>query len=420
LTNTHLLIIILFVLLLISSFFSGSETAMMAVNRYRLRHLKRQNHKAAQRVIKLLERPDRLLGIILIGNTFANMLISTVTTLVVITLFGNVAVVPATILMALIVLIFAEITPKTLAALHPERFAFPASGSLWLLLKLFYPLVFLANGISNTLLKLFKVNFSKKTSDDLSGEEMRTLVFESVGQLAISSRHMMLGVLDLSAITIDDIKVPRNEILGIDLDLPWPVILQQLSSSAHTRLPIFKENIDQVQGILHLRKALNLAAEGKLNKTTLMDIMEEVYFIPEGTLLNVQLVNFRKQKQRMGLIVDEYGDIQGLLTLDDILEEIVGEFTTNLAGAGKKNIQQLRDGSVQIDGNINIRELNRQLQWTLPTAGPKTLSGLIVENLETIPEGPVCLIIEDYRIEVIQIEENMLKRIKIWSFPSSG
>ena len=337
LSHIHLLIIALIVLVLISSFFSGSETAMMAINRYRLRHLLRKNHLGAKRVIQLLERPDRLLGVILIGNTFANMLISAVATVIAIALFGNVAVVPATIIIALVVLIFAEVTPKTLAALQPERFAFPASFILWLLLKLFYPIVWVANGISNGFLQLFRVNIKKKLSDDLTGEEIRTLVFESAGQLALGSKHMMLGVLDLSAIAVDDIKVPRNDIVGIDLDDPWPTILQQLSASEHTRLPVFRESIDNVQGILHLRKALNLAAQGQLDGEKLVTILEEAYFIPEGTLLNVQLVNFKLQKGRMGLIVDEYGDIQGLLTLDDILEEIVGEFTTNLSGDAKEH-----------------------------------------------------------------------------------
>ncbi len=389
---------------------------MMAINRYRLRHLMRKNHAAAKRVSRLLERPDRLLGVILIGNTFANMLVSAVTTVIAIELYGSVAVVPATIIVALIVLIFAEITPKTLAVLHPERLAFSASWLLWLLLKLFYPLVFIANCISNGFLKLFKVDIQRATTDDLTGEEMRTLVFESAGQLAVGSKHMMLGVLDLSGISVDDIKVPRNDIVGIDLDASWSVILEQLSTSEHTRLPVFRESIDQVQGILHLRKALNLAANRELDKVKLLAILEETYFIPEGTLLNIQLVNFRQQKCRMGLIVDEYGDIQGLLTLDDILEEIVGEFTTNLPGSNK-NIQHQKDGSYMIDGGINIRDLNRQMHWTLPTDGPKTLSGLIVENLETIPDFGVCLSIGEYRIEVVQIEENMVKLVKIWLVP---
>ncbi|HVV69370.1 MAG TPA: HlyC/CorC family transporter [Gammaproteobacteria bacterium] len=412
-SHIHLLIIALIALILISGFFSGSETAMMAINRYRLRHLLRKNHKAAKRVSQLLERPDRLLGVILIGNTFANMLVSAVATVIAITLFGKVAVVPATIIVALLVLIFAEITPKTLAALQPERFAFPASFILRLLLKLTYPVVWVASSISNNFLKLFKVNIRKKTTDDLTGEEIRTLVFESAGQLAMGSKHMMLGVLDLSAITVDDIKVQRNDIVGINLNDPWSAILQQLSTSQHTRLPVFREDINNVQGILHLRKALNLAALGQLDEEKLLSILEEVYFIPEGTLLNVQLVNFKLQKRRMGLVVDEYGDIQGLLTLDDILEEIVGEFTTNLPGS-QKHIKQLRDGSFLVDGGMSIRSLNREMHWVLPITGPKTLSGLIVESLEIIPDSGVCLSIHGYRMEVLQTEENTVKLVKIY------
>ncbi len=411
----YLLFLGLGFLISVSSFFSGSETAMMAINRYRLRHLVSKQHPAAMRVSRLLERPDRLLGVVLIGNTFTNMLISAVASLVAIHLFGPVAVIPASIAMALIVLIFAEVVPKTLAALRPESFAFPASGLLAILLTVLYPLVWCANAISNGFLRLFNVNIKLygKVLDHLTGEEVRTIVHEATHQLTTGSKHMMLGVLDLSAITVDDVSVPRNDIVGIDLEDSWPVILEQLAASEHTRLPVFNSNIDQVQGVLHVRKALNLATQGQLSKTTLMNNLEDVYFIPEGTPLNVQLLNFRQAKRRIGLVVDEYGDIQGLITLDDILEEIVGEYTTNLA-ASYKNIQRQPDGSYLIDGGASIRELNRRFQWGLPTSGPKTLSGLIVEYLEMIPTAGVGLRISGYPIEVLEMEENTIKVVRIW------
>ncbi len=411
--SLHGLLILLFVLVVASGFFSGTETAMMALNRYRLRHLTRQGNKAAQRVSRLLEHPDRLLGVILIGNTFSNMLVSAVTTVIAIRLLGPLGVFPATLFIALIVLIFAEITPKTVAVLNPDRFAYPASWLLSVLLKLVYPLVFCANILSNGFLRLFKIKIKLRELEDLTGEEVRTLVFEATGQLSKGYKRMMLGVLDLGGMTVDDIQVPRNDIVGIDANDSWPEILAQLAHSEHTRLPVYSESIDQVQGMLHLRKALNLAGQGQLDKMSLLSLLEEVYFIPQGTPLNIQLLNFKREKHRIGLVVDEYGDILGLVTLDDILEEIVGEFTTNMSSS-YKSIQRQRDGSYLVNGSISIRELNRELHWQLPTDGPKTLSGLIIEYLEIIPTAVVGLRLNGYAVEVVQTEENTIKLVRIW------
>lgn len=414
LNSLHGLFILLIVLIIVSGFFSGSETAMMALNRYRLRHLARQGNKAAKRVSQLLERPDRLLGVILIGNTFSNILISAVATVIAIRLVGPLGVFPATLLIALMVLIFAEITPKTVAVLNPDRFAYPASWLLTGLLKIGYPLVFCANALANGFLRLLRINMKLRELEDLTGEEVRTLVFESTGQLSKGYKRMMLGVLDLGGMRVNDIQVPRNDIIGIDINDSWPEILAQLAKCEHTRLPVYAESIDQVQGILHLRKALNLVGQGNLNKTTLLSLLEEVYFIPEGTPLNIQVLNFKREKRRMGLVVDEYGDIQGLVTLDDILEEIVGEFTTNMSST-YKSIQRQLDGSYLVNGSISIRELNRELHWQLPTDGPKTLSGLIIEHLETIPNSVVGLRLNnDYAVEVLQMEENTIKLVRIW------
>lgn len=386
---------------------------MMAINRYRLRHGVHKKIPGAMRVNKLLERPDRLLGFILMGNTFANMLASSLTAMLVIELFGSYAVIPASLLLTLFVLIFVEITPKTIAALNPERLAFPASAILVICIKIFYPLVWLVSVISNGFLRLFGVKISKKNLDLLTREEMRTVVFEAAGNLMHSYQNMMLGVLDLGGKTVDNIKVHRNDIRGIDLKKPWPQILEQLAHSEHTRLPAYRENIDNVEGVIHLRKALNLAAENRLNEQNLLAIMEEIYFIPEATPLNVQVINFRRERKRIGLVVDEYGEIQGLVTLDDILEEIVGEYTTSLE-ATYKMAQLQKDGSYLVDGAINISDLNRQAHMELPVEGPKTLSGLIIESLETIPTSAVSLRIDGYPIEVKKIADNTIKLVQVW------
>ncbi len=411
-THIYGLFALLILLVLVSGFFSGSETGMMSLNRYRLRHLVRKKNRAAKRVHELLERPDRLLGVILIGNTFANVLASAIATVLAVHLFGEIGVVPATIILAIFILLFAEITPKTVAALYPEKVSFSASWLLSFLLKILYPLVWGLNTISNGFLRLFNIKVKKRNIDHLTHEEMRTIVREAMGKVAPQYQNMMLGVLDLGGITVDDIKVPRSEIVGINLEDDWEVILAQLSKSQHTRLPVYKESIDQVQGMLHLRQALNLLAQNELTKETLLKVTQEIYFIPSGTSLNIQLLNFRQEKTRIGLVVDEYGDIEGLVTLEDILEEIVGEFTTNLVPS-YPNIQEQSDGSYFVDGSVGVRELNRRLDWKLPTEGPKTLSGLIIEYLEMIPPAGVGLRLAGYPMEVIQVEENMIKLVRV-------
>lgn len=409
----HWMLASLIALILISGFFSGSETSMMALNRYRLQHLVKKNNRPAQRVSKLLERPDRLLGVILIGNTFANILASAVTTLLAIQIFGEYAVLPASILVALLVLIFSEVMPKTIAALYPERLVFPASSILLVLLKIFYPLVWMTNTLSNGCLRLFGIKVNKRTVDLLTRDEIKTVLYEATGQLLVDDKTMMMGILDLGGKTVDDIKVPRQDIRAINLDNPWLQILEQLSTSHHTRLPVYRDNIDNVVGVLHLRKALHLAAIGKLSPNTLLTVMEDVYFIPETTPLNVQLVNFQQKRKRIGLVVDEYGDIKGLLTLDDILEEIVGEYTTSFA-ANYKSLELQKDGSYLVDGSVSILDVNRQLAINLPIDGPKTLSGLVIEYLEMIPPAAVSLRIADYPMDVIKVGENTIKLLKIW------
>lgn len=409
----HILFSVLVILILIAAFFSAAEIGMMSINRYRLRNLVRKKNPAAKRVSQLLERPDRLLGIILIGNNFANIFASAVATIIAVKLFGDIGVAIATVLLTLIILIFGEITPKTLAALYPEKIAFPSALVLKWLLFFLYPIVWIINTISNGLLRLFRVKLVKGGLDTISHEELRTIVREATGKTLSMYQEMLLSVLDLQKVTVDDIMVPRNEIIGIDLEQDWEEILKQLTVSQHTRLPVYRETIDQVEGMLHLRRALNLLAQNRLNKKTLSEIAGEIYFVPEGTPLNIQLLNFRQKKQRSGLVVDEYGDILGLITLEDILEEIVGEFTTNLAAA-RKDIQRQKDGSYLVDGSITIRELNRIMKWDFPTHGPKTLNGLIIEYLETLPSTDICLRLAGYPIEIDAVEENKIKTARIW------
>ncbi len=386
----------------------------MSLNRYRLRHLAKAKHKGAMRAYRLLKRPDRLIGLILLGNNFVNIAASVLTTIIAQRLFGDIGIAYATGLLTLVILIFAEVTPKTLAALHPERIAFPAAFILeWLLKFLYYPLVWPISIITNGILRLLGVSTDRQDSaEKLSNEELRTVVSEA--GVMISSRHqkMLTSILDLEKVTIDDIMVPRNEITGIDIDADWEETTRQLVSTQHTRLPVYQSDINNIVGIFHMRRALRLMANHEFTKEKFMSIMREPYFIPIGTPLNTQLLNFQTKKRRTGVVVDEYGDIQGLVTLEDILEEIVGEFTTDPAQHAK-DIHPQKDGTYLIDGGATIREINKSLNWNLPTDGPKTLSGLIVEFLEAMPEQGVSLRIAKHTIEIIQTKDNMVKMARL-------
>ncbi len=411
-TDVVLLILSLIALIFISGFFSGSETGLMSLNRYRLRHQAREGNKAAIRVNKLLERPDRLLGIILIGNTFANILASSIATILFIKLLGEYGVVVSTILLTFIVLIFAEIAPKTVAALYPQTVAYGASLVLTLLLKILYPIVWIANGVVNNFLKIFGIQVDKTSVDKLSMDELRTVVLESKGRISPLHQDMLLRILEMEEITVDDIMIPRTDIRGIDLNEEWPVLLNNLTSSAHTKLPLYRDDIDNVVGIIHLREALNLLGQNKLDKASLNKLAKEVYFVPEGTPLHIQLFNFRKAQRRSALVVDEYGDIIGLVTIEDILEEIVGELSTEVPSVWKSIITQT-DGSYIVDGSVNLRELNRIMDWQFPLDGPKTLGGLLVEYYQEIPQAGICMRINDYPLEILSVEDKLIKQVKI-------
>jgi Mg2+/Co2+ transporter CorB len=402
-------------LTMLSAFFSAAEIALMTVNRYRLRHLAKTGHRGARLAQALLHRPDRVIGVILLGSNFTNALASALTTVTAIRLLGEQesTIAIATVIIALVVLIFTDLAPKTLAALHPERIAYPSAFILTPLLKLLYPLVWLINGMANGILRLFGVSPEESSSRAMSREELRTVLIEA-GAL-ITSRHqrMLLSILDLENVTVEDIMIPRNEIVGIDLDSDIDEILRLLTTSQHTRLPIYRENIDHVLGIIHIRNALHLIAQGTLTKQSLQGIAREAYFVPEGTSLYTQLLNFQRQKRRIALVVDEYGDILGLVTLEDILEEIVGEFTTD-ASATMRDVHPQDDGSFLVNGGASVRELNRLMNWGLPTDGPKTLNGLIIEHMEFIPEPGTSLLIAGYPVEIVQTSANAVKTAKIF------
>lgn len=412
--SAGVLIAILVLMIVVSAFFSSSETGMMSLNRYRLKHLVKNNNRSAKRTDALLKRTDRLIGLILIGNNLVNIIASSIATVLGLKFFPHYGLAISTIGLTLVILIFAEVTPKTMAALYPERFAFTSSWVLGPLMKILFPVIWLVNTISNSLLMLFGINPKKVATSALNPEELRTVVNEAGTLIPRRHQDMLLSILDLEHVTVDDIMVPRNDIAGIDINDEWESILKQLTHTSHTRLLLFRDNIDDVVGFVHARDALRLLVKDQFDKTTLLRAVKEIYFIPENTPLNIQLGKFQRRKERIGLIVDEYGDIQGLVTLEDILEEIVGDFTTTIAPTPSEEIYPQPDGSYIIEGTTNIRDLNKELQWDLPTNGPRTLNGLIVEYLEDIPKTPVGMRIAGYPIEVLEIDHNAIRQARIF------
>ncbi len=402
----------LFLLIVFSAFFSGSETGLMSINRYRLRHLADQRHRGAMRAQRLLERPERLIGLILLGNNFVNILASAIATVIGLRLLGETGIAVATFVLTIVVLIFAEVTPKTIAALHPERYALPAALVLEPLLKVLYPLVWLINRITDGLFRILGIRTDGGGQMDLSAEELRVVVNEAGAMIPRRHQQMLLSILDLEKATVEDIMVPRNEIVGIDITDPWEDIVKQLTESQHTRLPVYEDDIDHVIGMVHLRRAIKLFQQGEATKDDFREVIHDAYFIPEGVPLNTQLINFQKERRRIGLVVNEYGEIQGLVTLEDILEEIVGEFTTDPA-ARSRDIHRQEDGSYLVDASIPVRELNKFFHWHLPTDGPKTLNGLIIEHLESIPDPGTSMLLESHPVEIVQTSQNAVKTVLI-------
>jgi len=406
------LLSILIALLILSGFFSAAETGMMAVNRYRLKHLQKQKHRGSLRVGRLLERPDRLIGTILIGNNLANNFAAAICTVIAIRFWGSNSVYIATGLLTLFVLIFSEITPKTMAALYPEKVAFPSSLLLSPLLKVMNPIVALVNSVTNGLVRVLGMDPEKTSEVHVSSAELRTIVTDAGQLIPARHRELLLNILDLEHVTVDDIMVPRNEVFGIDLDHSDEDILMRIQTSAHTRLPVWRDDINNIVGVLHMRNISRVIDKHGLDRAALEREMDRPYFVPESTPLHTQLLNFQKKKMPLGVVVDEYGEVLGLVALEDILEEIVGEFTSNLADEGDSIFPQ-RDGSYIIDGTANIREINKALDWSLPTDGPKTLSGLMLEHLEAFPDANAGLAIGDYRLEILALEDNVVQSVRV-------
>jgi len=400
-------------LLFLSAFFSGSETALMTLNRYRLKHLADEGHTGAQLAAKLLEKPDRLIGLILLGNNFVNIMASSLATLIALRLGGDGAIAIAAGILTFVVLIFSEVAPKTLAAMHPEKVAFPAAWIYTPLLKVMFPLVWLVNLMANSILKLLGIYQEDSDGQALSREELKTVVNEAGAMIPHKHQRMLLSILDLEKIYVEDIMVPRTQLDGIDIDAPISEILDQLQQSPYTRVLVYEGSIDHVLGFIHSRNILKEALDSDgLTHEELRELIREPYFIPKGTPLNKQLINFQRNRRRWGLVIDEYGDVHGLLTMADLLEEIVGEFATDPSDH-IASVHPQDDGSYLVDGTALLRELSRNMQWELPTEGPKTLNGLIVEYLQTLPEAGTSLMIEGYPIDIIQIQDNVVKTARI-------
>ncbi|EOV9658618.1 HlyC/CorC family transporter [Cronobacter turicensis] len=412
--STTTLIVTLIVMVVVSAYFSGSETGMMTLNRYRLRHLSKQGNRAAKRVERLLRKPDRLISLVLIGNNLVNILASSLATIVGMRLYGDAGVAIATGVLTFVVLVFAEVLPKTVAALYPEKVAFPSSFLLGPLQIIMMPLVWLLNMITRVLMRMVGIKADNVVSAALSKDELRTIVHESRSQISRRNQDMLLSVLDLEKVSVSDIMVPRNDIVGIDINDDWKSIVRQLTHSPHGRIVLYRESLDDAIGMLRIREAWRQMNEKKeFTKEVMLRAADEIYYVPEGTPLSVQLVKFQRNKKKVGLVVNEYGDIQGLVTVEDILEEIVGDFTTSMSPTLAEEVTPQNDGSVIIEGSANVRELNKAFNWRLPEEEARTVNGMILEALEEIPSAGIRLRLNQYDIDILDVQENMIKQVRI-------
>ncbi len=403
---------LLVVLIVLSAFFSSSETGLVALNRYRLRHHVKAGHRSAKLAQSLLSKPDRMFGLILLGNNLVNIMAASIATVIALRILGESGVWVSTVVLTFVVLIFAELMPKTLAAMHPQRIAYPASLILAPLLKLLYPIVWLINLVASIFLRPFGIKVPSNHSEALSREELRVVLQESGRHISSNHQQMLLNILDLEHGSIDDVMVPRQDIVGIDLSEDWERTIERLAKTVHTRLPVWDGDLENMIGLLHVRSILPRLSKGLLDKDSLLKAIRSPYYVPEGTTLTQQLLEFQSRERRLALVVDEYGDIQGLVTLDDILEEIVGEYTTE-GVVPEKKIRKQKDGSYLIDGSASVRMLNRRLDIELPTTEATTLNGLILEYLESLPEGNTCLTIGNYELTIVDLADKRIRKVKL-------
>lgn len=412
--STGTLMIILVILIIMSAYFSASETSMMTLNRYRLKHLAKQGNRSAKRVEKLLRHPDKLISLIIIGNNLINIIASSLATIIGMRLYGNAGVAIATGILTFVILVFAEVMPKTIAALYPEKIAFPSSYILKPLQKIMLPVVWTFNKITLLFMRILGIRSPIIRSDAVSKDELRSIVNESKTKLSRRNQDMLISILDLEKVTVGDIMLPRNEIVGIDVNDDWKSIVRQLTHSPHGRIVLYRDSLDDVIGILRVREAYRMMMEKReFNKQNLIKAADNIYFIPNSTPLSIQLINFQQNKEKIGIIVDEYGEIQGLVSVEDILEEIVGDFTTSMSPSLAEEVLPQSDGSILVDGTANIRELNKAFDWHLPIDGPRTVNGMVLEAIGDIPDIEEKIVISHYMVEVLLINDNIIKQVKI-------
>ena len=398
-------------LLILSGFFSGSETGMMAANKIKLRNLSKKSKTSAKRALDLLKRPDQLLSAILVGNNFANILASAIVTIMMLNYFGG-NVVLGSIILTIVILIFSEITPKTMAAIKPESFATRSSFILNILVYIFKPLIFLTNFLSKQILKIFKLDAKDATlNENLNTEELRTLLEESGDLIPKQYRKMLSSVLGMEELIVEDIMIPTSEIIGIDINMDYQNATKIIQSTEYTRLPVYRDSIDNMIGVLHLKDSHAFLKKFNEQKD-INELLQKTYFVSQSTLLMKQLREFLASNQSIALVVDEYGEIEGLISVEDIFKEITGKF-----GGDKEELERefikLKDGSILTDGNSKIRDLNNYVNWEIPETNSKTINGLITEYLDQIPQANLCIEIDNYRFEILELEDNLISKIKI-------
>ncbi|WMY96933.1 MAG: CNNM domain-containing protein [Arsenophonus sp.] len=411
--STNTLIIILIVMIILSAYFSASETGMMSLNKYRLRHLAKNGNRSAQRVEELLKHPERLISLILIWNNLINILASSLATIIGMRIYGHIGVAITTGILTFVILLFAEVLPKTIATLYPEKIAFPSSIFLKPLQKILLPIIWLFNAMTIIFMHLFRIKSPIINNYGITKDELRTIVNESKTKLSRQNQNMLISILDLEKVTVGDIMVPRHEIIGIDINTNWKLIIRQLTHSPHGRIVLYRDTLDDIIGILRIREAYRLMVEKQeFNKKNLIKAADKIYFIPNNTSLNIQLIKFQRKNEKIGIIVDEYGDIQGLITVEDILKEIVGDFTASIFPNLSQEVLPQLDGSILIDGATNIREINKTFNWHLPIEGARTINGLLLEELGDIPILNTKIQIGKYHFEVLSVHGNVIKKVK--------